>query len=57
MELVCCGCCGTCQTWRCSCVGNFLPSIEACTCSKECMNKATDLKDGVVDDDDEGVDE
>lgn len=59
MELACCGCCVTCQTRRCPCVGNFLPSIEACTRSDECMNNATDLKGGndVVDDDDEGVDE
>lgn len=59
MELVCCGCCVTCQSRRCQCVGNFLPSIKACTCSDECMNSATDLKGGddVVDDNDEGVDE
>lgn len=59
MELVCCGCCFTCQSRRCLCVGNFLPSIKACTCSDECMNSATDLKGGddLVDDNDEGVDE
>ena len=59
MELVCCGCRGTCQTRRCSCVGNGLPCTEACTCSEECMNSATDLEEGEdnVDDDDEGEDQ
>ena len=59
MELVCCGCRGTCQTRRCSCVGNGLPCTEACTCSEECMNSATDLEEGEddVDDDDEDEDQ
>ena len=56
MELVCCGCRGNCQTRRCSCVGNGLPCTEACTCSEDCTNSATDLKDGdddVVDNDED----
>ena len=59
MELVYCGCRGTCQTMRCSWVGNSLPCTEACTCSEECMNSATNLEDGDddIDDDDEGEDE
>ena len=59
MELVCCGCRGTCQTRRCSCVGNGLPCTEACTYSEECMNSATNLEDGDddIDDHDEGEDE
>ena len=59
MELVCCGCHSTCQTRRCSCVGNGLPYTEACTCSEECTNSVTNLKDGDddVDDDDQGQDE
>ena len=46
MELVCCGCHGNCQTMRCSCVGNGLPCTEACTCPEDCMNCATESKDG-----------
>ena len=59
MELVCCGCRGTCQTRRYSCVGNGLPCTEVCTCSEECMNSASNLEDGDddIDDDDEGEDE
>ena len=51
----------SCQTRRCSCVtvGNGLPCTEACTCSEECTNSATNLEDGDndVDDNDQGEDE
>ena len=59
MSLVCCGCHGTCQTRRCSCVNNGLPCTEACTCSEDCMNSATDLEDNDddADDDEEGGDD
>ena len=52
MELVCSGCRSTCQTRRCSCVGNGLPCTEPCTCSEECTNSATNLQDGDDDVDD-----
>ena len=59
MSFVCCGCRGTCQTRRCSCVNNGLPCTEACTCSEDCMNSATDLEDNDddADDDEEGGDD
>ncbi|KAL9976836.1 hypothetical protein ACROYT_G014171 [Oculina patagonica] len=55
MEIVCCGCRAIRQMRRCSCVGKGFPFTEACTCSENCMNSATDFKDGDddVNDDDE----
>ncbi|KAL9977071.1 hypothetical protein ACROYT_G014436 [Oculina patagonica] len=61
MEIVCCGCRGIRQTIfkRFSCVGKGLPFTEACACSENYMNSATDFKDGDdnVNDGDEGEDE
>ena len=59
IELFCCGHRSNCQRRRCSCVGNGLSCIEGSTCSEDCMNSATDPKDGDddVDDNDEGEDE
>ena len=60
MELVCCGCKGLCQTRRCSCVGNGLLCMEACTCQDNCINCVSSEEDdgsdgnaGVDDNDDD----
>ena len=57
MELVCCGRRGTCQTRRCSCVGNGLACTEACTCSDQCVNVADQNDDEDEDDDEDDVEE
>ena len=54
MELVFCGCCGICQTRRCSCVSNGLPCTEACPSSDQYANSIRDLED---EDDDDGDEE
>ena len=53
MELICCGCKGSCQTRRCSCVSNGLPSTDACTCQDSCLNciSKDDTEDDDTDDD------
>ena len=53
MELVSCGCHGTCLTRRCSCANNGLPCTEACSCSGQCANSVT----GLEDEDDDGDEE
>ena len=36
IELVCCGCKGTCATRGCSCLKIELPCTEACSCQEDC---------------------
>ena len=57
MELLCCGCKGTCQTRRCSCVKNSLPCTDACTCTDQCVNKVNDQGDDNEEEDDEDEEE
>ena len=60
MELICCGCKGSCQTRRCSCVSNGLPCTDACTCQDNCLdciskddNEEDDTDDDTDDDENE----
>ena len=50
MELVCCGCKGTCATRGCSCLKIELPCTEACSCQEDCVNSANDHFDEEGDD-------
>ena len=53
MELVCCGCHGTCLTRRCSCVSDGLPCTEAGPCSDQCASSVTGPDDKHDDEGDE----
>ena len=50
MELVCCGCKGTCATRRCSCLKIELFCTDACSCQEDCVNSANDHFDEEGDD-------